>query len=85
MTIVDSQELPVVAGLRKAAVFLAQMTTDEAGKLLAHLRPREVERLTAELVRLGSVETEEVDDIMSELRALLQAGQAYGSRRSRTG
>jgi flagellar motor switch protein FliG len=78
MTIVDSRQAPVVAGLRKAAVFLAQMTTDEAAKLLAHLRPREIERLTAELVRLGSVETEEVDDVLSELCALLQGGQAYG-------
>ena len=40
-------ELP---GLRKAAVFLAQMSKEEAGILLAQLRPREVEALTRELM-----------------------------------
>jgi flagellar motor switch protein FliG len=46
------EELP---GLRKAAVFLAQMSKEEAGILLSKLRPREVESLTRELMRLGSV------------------------------
>jgi flagellar motor switch protein FliG len=39
------------SGQRKAAVFLAQMTKEEAGTILAQLRPREVESLTRELVR----------------------------------
>ncbi|MBW8765661.1 MAG: flagellar motor switch protein FliG, partial [Geodermatophilales bacterium] len=51
-------ELP---GLRKAAVFLAQMSKEEAGVLLAKLRPREVEAITRELMRLGSVELDDVD------------------------
>ena len=37
---------PELPGLRKAAVFLAQMSKEEAGSILAQLRPREVESLT---------------------------------------
>ena len=44
---------PELPGLRKAAVFLAQMSKEEAGVLLSKLRPREVESLTRELMRLG--------------------------------
>jgi flagellar motor switch protein FliG len=66
------------SGLRKAALFLAQMTTEEAGEVLAHLRPREIELLTRELLSLGSVDAYEVDDVMNELYALLRGGQLYG-------
>src|SRR3712207_7343783 len=58
---------PELPGLRKAAVFLAQMSKEEAGAILAQLRPREVEALTRELMRLGSVESEDVDGVMNEL------------------
>ncbi len=69
------QELP---GLRKAAVFLAQMSKEEAGVLLAKLRPREVESLTRELMRLGSVEIEDVDEVMNEFHGLMTAQHFIG-------
>src|SRR5437764_13425348 len=69
------KELP---GLRKAAVFLAQMSKEEAGVLLAKLRPREVEAITRELMRLGSVEVEDVDDVMNEFHGLMTAQQFVG-------
>jgi flagellar motor switch protein FliG len=69
------QELP---GLRKAAVFLAQMSKEEAGVLLAKLRPREVEALTRELMRLGSVELEDVDQVMNEFHGLMTAQHFIG-------
>ena len=53
---------PELPGLRKAAVFLAQMSKEEAGVLLAKMRPREVESLTRELK--GS------DEICSKLEVL---------------
>ena len=68
-------ELP---GLRKAAVFLAQMSKEEAGVLLAQLRPREVESLTRELMRLGSVELEDVDDVMTEFHGMMTAQHFIG-------
>src|SRR4029453_19345059 len=60
---------PELPGLRKAAVFLAQMSKEEAGAILAKLRPREVESLTRELMRLGSVEPEDVDGVMNEFHS----------------
>src|SRR3954447_26407720 len=68
-------ELP---GLRKAAVFLAQMTKEEAGTLLAKLRPREVESLTRELMRLNSVEPEDVDGVLTEFHQMMTAQRFVG-------
>ena len=68
-------ELP---GLRKAAVFLAQMSKEEAGVLLSKLRPREVEALTRELMRLGSVELDDVDNVMTEFHGLMTAQHFIG-------
>jgi flagellar motor switch protein FliG len=68
-------ELP---GIRKAAVFLAQMNKDEAGVLLGKLRPREVESITRELMRLGSVEPDDVDGVMNEFHGLMTAQRYVG-------
>ena len=65
-------------GVRKAAVFLAQMSKEEAGTLLAQLRPREVEALTRELMKLGSVELEDVDQVMREFHGLMTAQEFVG-------
>src|SRR3954470_628301 len=67
-----------IPGLRKAAVFLAQMSKEEAGLLLGKLRPREVESLTRELMRLGSVEADDVDDVMTEFHSLMTAQHFIG-------
>jgi len=69
---------PELPGLRKAAVFLAQMSKEEAGVLLAKLRPREVEALTRELMRLGSVELDDVDHVMNEFHGLMTAQHFIG-------
>ncbi len=69
------QQLP---GHRKAAVFLAQMSKEEAGVLLAKLRPREVEQITRELMRLGSVEPEDVDGVLHEFHNLMTAQRFVG-------
>src|SRR5438067_696204 len=69
------QELP---GLRKAAVFLAQMSKEEAGVLLAKLRPREVESITRELMRLNTVEPEDVDGVLTEFHQMMTAQRFVG-------
>jgi flagellar motor switch protein FliG len=69
---------PELPGLRKAAVFLAQMSKEEAGILLGKLRPREVEAITRELMKLGSVEPEDVDGVMSEFHGLMTAQRFVG-------
>ncbi len=68
-----------MSGLRKAALLFAQLSKDEAAKVLPQLRPREVERLTAELVKLRGVDVSVVDAVLAEFHALLKAGPAYGS------
>ena len=69
---------PELPGLRKAAVFLAQMSKDEAGLLLSKLRPREVEALTREIMKLGTVEPEDVDGVLSEFHQLMNAQRFVG-------
>jgi flagellar motor switch protein FliG len=74
-----SPSTPRLPGLRKAALLFAQLSTEEAAKLLPELRPREVERLTGELVKLRPVDVSLVDDVLREFHGLMRAGQAYGS------
>jgi flagellar motor switch protein FliG len=69
------REMP---GLRKAAVFLAQMDKDEAGLLLSKLNGREVEALTREIMKLGTVEPEDVDGVLSEFHELMTAQRFVG-------
>ncbi|MDK3257409.1 flagellar motor switch protein FliG [Blastococcus capsensis] len=76
--VVATPAKPELPGLRKAAVFLAQMSKEEAGVLLAQLRPREVEAITRELMKLGSVELGDVDHVMREFHGLMTAQQFVG-------
>src|ERR687893_707690 len=69
---------PDMPGVRKAAVFLAQMSKEEAGQILAKLRPREVESLTRELMRLGQVEPDDVDGVLDEFHDLMTAQRFVG-------
>src|SRR3954468_8479555 len=69
---------PELPGLRKAAVFLAQMSKEEAGVLLSKLRPREVESLTRELMRLSTVEPEDVDGVLNEFHTMMTAQRFVG-------
>src|SRR3954463_2936508 len=69
---------PELPGIRKAAVFLAQMSKEEAGVLLGKMRPREVESITRELMRLGSVEPDDVDGVMNEFHGLMTAQRYVG-------
>jgi len=64
-------------GLRKAAVLLVQMGKENAARLLGQLRDTEVEELTAEVVRLGTVGADVVDDVLGEFHGMLSS-QQYG-------
>src|SRR3954465_4008238 len=68
-----------LSGLRKAAVFLAQLSKEEAGAVLAQLRPSEVEKLTGELMRLENVDGSDVDDVLSEFHTLMNARRFVGT------
>ncbi|MGY1732348.1 flagellar motor switch protein FliG [Geodermatophilus sp. SYSU D01045] len=69
---------PEMPGLRKAAVFLAQMSKEEAGLLLSKLRPREVEALTREIMKLGAVEPDDVDGVLTEFSQMMAAQRYVG-------
>jgi flagellar motor switch protein FliG len=68
--VVDAKDL---TGARKAAVVLLQMGKEEAARVLSYLKETEVEELTAEIVRLGSVEGTVADDVLSEFHTLATA------------
>src|SRR3712207_5551487 len=54
------------------------MSKEEAGVLLAKLRPREVEALTREIMKLGSVEPDDVDGVLTEFHQMMSAQRYIG-------
>jgi flagellar motor switch protein FliG len=67
-----------LAGLRKAAILLVQMGRDEAAKVLSHMKESEVEEITAEIVRLGSVEAAIADEVLEEFHDMATAHKYAG-------
>jgi len=67
-----------MTGLRKAAVLLVQMGRDDAAKIMAHLREAEVEELTAEIVRLGQVESDVADVVLAEFHDMATGHRYVG-------
>ncbi|MDQ0368236.1 flagellar motor switch protein FliG [Catenuloplanes indicus] len=65
-----------MTGLRKAAVMLVQMDKERSAKLLAQLKESEVEELSAEIARLGRVESETADTVMDEFHAQITVRHA---------
>ncbi|MDO9377687.1 MAG: flagellar motor switch protein FliG [Nocardioidaceae bacterium] len=68
------------AGLRKAAVLLVQLGKHASGRILGQLDEAEVEQITAEISRLGSVDADEAAKAMDEFgqMARTQAVVAQG-------
>jgi len=62
-----------MTGLRKAAILLVQMERDEAAKVLSFLKESEIEELTAEIVRLGTVEVDIADEVLAEFHDMATA------------
>jgi flagellar motor switch protein FliG len=67
-----------VSGLRKAAILLVQMGRDEAAKVLSHMKESEVEEVTAEIVRLGAVESDLADEVLAEFHDMATAHRYVG-------
>jgi flagellar motor switch protein FliG len=67
-----------MTGLRKAAVLLVHMGRENAARILSVLRESEVEELTAEVVKIGAVEANVADDVITEFHAMFRA-QQYAS------
>jgi flagellar motor switch protein FliG len=58
--------------LRKAAILLASLPPDDAEKLLSQLDSKQVQALTAELIRLGRIENGEEESVCREFAAAVE-------------
>jgi flagellar motor switch protein FliG len=65
-------------GLRKAAVLLVQMGKEHSSKILSQMRDTEVEELTAEIVRLQSVDGELADLVIDEFHEMVTSRRFAG-------
>src|SRR5689334_19140779 len=66
-----------VPGIRRAAIFLVQLGTQKAARVMALLPEPLVEELTAEIVRLRDVSPDVASSVLSQARdELLQAADA---------
>ncbi|WP_432564104.1 flagellar motor switch protein FliG [Kineococcus sp. SYSU DK003] len=69
----SSTELEVapLSGAQKAAVLLLQVGQENAAKVLGHLRPAEIEELTAEILRLRTVSPEVAGVVLEEFHGMI--------------
>ena len=72
------RQRPEMAGVRKAAVFIAQLSKEDAGALMAKMRPREVELVTRELMKISAVDPDDVDGVLEEFHDLMTAQRFVG-------
>lgn len=68
-----------MTGLRKAAVLLLKLGKEESARLLAQLPEDEVEELSTEIARLGLVDPDIADEILTEFHALTKIHQQGGA------
>ncbi|GAA0312121.1 flagellar motor switch protein FliG [Kineococcus aurantiacus] len=64
-------EVAPLTGAQKAAVLLLQVGQENAAKVLGHLRPAEIEELTAEILRLRSVSPEVAGVVLEEFHSMI--------------
>jgi flagellar motor switch protein FliG len=69
-----------VSGIRRAAIFLVQLGTQKAARVMSLLPEPLVEELTAEIVRLRDVSAEQAEAVLSQARdqLMLSADAARG-------
>jgi flagellar motor switch protein FliG len=67
-----------LTGLRKAAVLMVQLPREDAMKVLGQMRDAEVEELTTEIARLGSVAPELADEVLTEFHQMVNAHRYAG-------
>src|SRR5436305_12285537 len=64
-----------MSGLRKAAVLLVRLGKEESAKILSKMPDSEVEELSTEIARLGTVAPEDADDSVTEFHAMAKVRQ----------
>lgn len=66
---------PQLTGLRKAAILMVQMGKDHSARIIGNLRDAEVEDLTAEIARMGSIAPEQARAVMEEFHSIAMSRQ----------
>ena len=61
-----------VPGIEKAAKFLLLLGQEEAAKVLRHLKPDEIEKISREIARIDRIDTAEANHILTEFGWLLK-------------
>jgi flagellar motor switch protein FliG len=64
-----------ISGVRKAAIMLVQMGKDKSAKVLSQMREAEVEELTAEIMRLGMIDGDTADSVLTEFQNMALANR----------
>jgi flagellar motor switch protein FliG len=59
-------------GISKAAKFLLLLGTDEASKVLAHMKAEEIEAVSREILKVKSIDAPEANDILAEFGWLVK-------------
>jgi flagellar motor switch protein FliG len=67
-----------LTGLQKAAILLVQLGREESAKLLSQLQDTEVEELSTEIARLGTVDPDAAGDIVAEFHGMIKSQQIGG-------
>jgi flagellar motor switch protein FliG len=60
------------SGLSKAAKFLLLLGTEEASKVIAHLKPEEVEAVSREILKVKNIDAAEANGILAEFGWLVK-------------
>ena len=69
--------LSTLTGVRKAAILLVQLGSEDASHVLRSLRPSEVEALTSEIARLEGADLDTQDSVLHEFEAMVSAERYY--------
>ncbi|GAA1794707.1 flagellar motor switch protein FliG [Planosporangium flavigriseum] len=64
-----------LSGLRKAAIMLVQMGKEQSAKVLGQMRESEVEELTAEIMRLGTIDGNIAEEVLDEFHNMAVANR----------
>ena len=62
-----------ISGLKKAAKFLLLLGAEEAAKIMRHLKPDEIEKVSREIASIDRMETSEANQILTEFGKLVQS------------
>jgi len=76
-----AEEVRPLSGVQKAAVFLRSIGQDEAGEVLKHMNPKEVQKIGQAMAVLNNVSREEVQGVLDNFVATVeeQTGLGIGS------